>query len=62
MRHRRWTPDDVRAALAAKAVMVGADADGNPVLASTIHGARVRVVVALDDPGFVITIIREGRG
>jgi hypothetical protein len=32
------------------------DADGRPRYTGTVRGQRVRVVVALDDPNFVVTV------
>jgi hypothetical protein len=38
------------------------DLDGNPILfARDAEGRLVKIVVALDDPGFVITVITKER-
>lgn len=55
MRLYKITPADV-AAVVASPVVAGVDARGNPLLTGPdAHGRAIIVVVADDDPGFVIT-------
>lgn len=61
MRRRGWAPVDVRAALRDPGMRWGEHDDGNPVARTTIDGMPVRIVIAHDDPGFVITIFERDR-
>lgn len=38
------------------------DRDGNPIYVGIVAGRIVAVVIADDDPNYVITIFPEGRG
>jgi hypothetical protein len=38
------------------------DPDGNPIYVGIVAGRIVDVVVADDDPNYIITIFPEGRG
>jgi hypothetical protein len=58
MRRRGWTQAQVEAIVAGAAAH-DRDQAGNPRYVGTIRDDRVRVVVALDDPDFVITVHRR---
>lgn len=48
--------DDVETIVHASTASKQTDANGNPCYFGTIEEQRFRVVVALDDPDFVITV------
>ncbi len=55
LRHLKGTAADVEW-LVANPVRVGRDPTGKPQYTGYIQGIRVRVVFALDEPDFVVTI------
>jgi len=61
MRRWKWTPTDVRRALDDPRARWGLDPDGNPLARTTITGTPVRIIIAQDDPDFVITIFESTR-
>ena len=61
MRRWSWTPADVRRALDDPNARWSEDPDGNPLARTTIGDMPVRIIIALDDPDFVITIFESER-
>jgi hypothetical protein len=55
LRHLKGALDEVREVIA-NPVDVDRDDDERPRFIGYIQGIRVRVVIALDDPDFVVTI------
>jgi hypothetical protein len=58
MRRRGWTEAEIEL-LVALNPMHDRDASGNPRYLGHVRGERVRVVVAMDNPDFVITVHRR---